>query len=100
MATLLNAEANRISNYEIPTCYNASDCIGEEIQYCNHDFDTWGFCSTCSNLYHYCRDQEFIYDRGLLSCNETCGGMLFNMVWYNMLDNIESIIYIYNYKYK
>ena len=74
MRTLFNVDETQHSNFEIRTCYNASDCVGDEIEFCNHDADTWGYCMKCSKVVRFCTDEEFLCERGLISCNETCGG--------------------------
>ena len=83
MYTILNADEIQNVTSEIPQCYSASDCIGDETQFCNHDRDLWGFCEKCSTVVRFCTDEEFLCERGQKSCNETCGGTndVVSMLW-------------------
>eukprot|EP00493_Phyllostaurus_siculus_P026886 UN27232 len=51
------------------TCSSNSDC-GDE-SFCNFDFDTNGFCETCSSI-DSCNDSGFITQRGERSCFQVC----------------------------
>ena len=67
-------------------CYNASDCVGGKyLQFCNHDYDVFGFCEECKrvarrcNIYEnidncktICSLEDFVCAAGEKSCTETC----------------------------
>ena len=57
---------------EVSVCYNASDCLGNETQFCNYDFGSWGYCIKCSRMASSCNHSEFVCEQGAISCNENC----------------------------
>ena len=58
---------------ERDVCFNSSDCVGNSLQFCNHDAAFYGFCEPCQDLTVGCVGADFLCERGEISCNETCG---------------------------
>ena len=67
------------------TCSNALDCVGDELQFCNHDADVIGFCEKCSNVQYGCHREQFTCYRGQQSCNDICRCKMELFSSYNIL---------------
>ena len=62
-----------VKSYPTDICYNSSDCAnGNDLRYCNHDYDVFGTCEYCNRLKRNCTDNEFLCEKGEKSCIETC----------------------------